>query len=90
MTRPVLVLTMMAVGVVLLASGAASAYEPVPDPEPTKKCDPSGGPCVGTDRRDAIYGSRVTDGIHARAGDDWANGRPGNDALYGGTGRDSL
>src|SRR5687768_16803974 len=89
--RTVLVLAMMAVGVVFLASGAASAYEPAPDPEPTKRCDRGGGPCVGTDRRDAIYGSKAADDIRARAGDwDWAHGRPGDDALYGGADDDSL
>ena len=77
--------------VLLLAAGAASAYEPAPWPKPTKKCDRSGGLCVGTDRTDAIYGSKAADDIRTRAGDwDWAHGRPGNDALYGGADRDSL
>jgi hypothetical protein len=62
MRRFALVLAMMALGA-LLACGVASAYEPLLDPEPTMRCDRGGGSCVGTDRRDAIYGSNVANGM---------------------------
>jgi Ca2+-binding RTX toxin-like protein len=69
----------------LLTCGAASAYEPLPDPQPTMRCDRGGGFCAGTDRRDAVLGSNVADEIRAKAGADWADARRGNDALHGGT-----
>jgi Ca2+-binding RTX toxin-like protein len=45
---------------------------------------------AGTDRRDLIYASDVSNAIDAGGGDDYVSGGGGKDVIFGGTGNDSL
>lgn len=56
---------------------------------------PRNGPCKGTDRRDGIVGTRLSDRIYGLNGADLISGDPGandgaDDKIYGGYGNDQL
>ena len=82
MSKTVLLLASVALGVLLVGGAAVAADIACPNPAP----DEPANFCTGTNGRDTLTGTARADIVSGEAGNDTINGLGGPDRLFGGAG----